>query len=571
MLKGKMINLWTLSLMLTLFYGCSGTFQSDIVRTFQTDITGTFLADLKLSQEKYNEAIPLLKGYLANRPDSWKTRSKLGFAYLKIGSLDKAITELSAALDSKPGDAYAVLYLGLAYLNKGDIGKAIAIFQTYRDKKQPLVEEEIKRQITLLQITESYRAAKKALKEEKALRTTKPDTYTIGVTNYKDLSPKESLRAFRKALTAMVTSDLSKIASLRVVERVRIQALLDEMNLAETGLVDKKTAPRIGRLIGAQELVIGSLALASPLVQDNINSVTSITSTIRGNVLGSTSISIEKQFFYNLPILIVKNIARIADIQFTPHEKDVIQRPRTKNYKAYIFYGRALDALDAGNWKQAKNFFTEALKEDPEFGLAQEGLAACPGPDSPSISILSQITTAQLVENFESSISAATSEQSSADDMANPLSGTQSACFAYDTLVLMGDNSLKRVIYLKPGDRVKSRDMKTGKLVDKIVTNKYRGDVDHYYLINGELKITKSHPVLTEGGKWVMVAELKVGDKIASLDGLIEVRSFKKEKHSHRVYFLGVEDTHNYLVSAYGRNFFTVHNSGGGGGGGGGK
>ena len=552
--KRKIVILWTLGLMLLLLCNCAGTYH----------------ADQKLNQKKYHEAIPLLKQYIADHPDSWKTRGKLGFAYLKTGRFDEAIAELNAVLDGKPGDPYAVLYLGLTYLNKDNISKAITIFQTYRDEKQPLVEEEIKRQVTLLQIAESYRIAKNALKKEKTLQTTKPDAYTIGVTNYEDLSPEKSLRAFRKALTAMIISDLSKIASFRVVERVRIQALLDEMRLAKTGLVDKKTAPRVGRLIGAKNLVIGSIALGSPLVPDSIHSVTSITSTIRGGILGSTSISIEKPYFYNLSKLIVENIGRIVGVQLSLHETDVIRRPETKNYKAYIFYGRALDAFDAGNWKEARDFFTEALKEDPEFGIAKEGLAACPGPDSPSMSMLSQMTTAQLVENFESSISTVMSEQSSADSAAS-LIETEAACFAYDTLVLMADNSLKRVIYLKTGDRVKSRDMKTGKIVDKIVINKYRGDVDHYYLINGELKITESHPVLTEGGKWVMVAELKVGDRIVSANGLIEIRSFKKRKYSHRVYYLGVEDTHNYFVSAYGRHFYTVHNTAGGGGGGGGK
>ena len=213
---------------------------------FLCSCAGTYQADQKLSQKRYNEAIPLLKGYLSDHPDSWEAKGKLGFAYLKVGRLDEAIAELNAVLESKPGDPHAVLYLGLAYLNKGDIGKAIAVFQTYRDKEQPLVEEEIKRQITLLQIAESYRIAKKALKEENALRATKPDTYTIGVTNYEDLSPEESLRAFRKALTSMVISDLSKIASLRVVERVRIQALIDEMNLAKTGIVDTRPRPESG-------------------------------------------------------------------------------------------------------------------------------------------------------------------------------------------------------------------------------------------------------------------------------------------------------------------------------------
>ena len=286
--------------------------------------------------------------------------------------------------------------------------------------------------------------------------------------------------------------------------------------------------------------------------------------------MGSTSISIEKPYFYNLSKLIVENIARITGIEFSGNETAVIQKPQTKNYRAYIFYGRALDALDAGNWKMAKNFFTEALKEDPEFDLAREGLATCPGSDSPSISMLSTMTSAQLAEGLETSVNAAMDSQGSADGLAHETfdagGGGGGGCFAYDTLVLMADNTLKRVIYLKTGDQVKSRDIKTGEIVDKVVVNKYRSDVDHYYLINGELKITKSHPVLTEGGNWVMVADLKVGDRIVSLEGLIEIRSFEKINYFHRVYFLGVEDTHNYFVSAYGQHFYTVHNTAGGGG-----
>ena len=550
-MSGKKISaLWIMCLMVAFLFGCAGPYK----------------AERKLNQKKYDEAIPLLKEYLADNPTSWQTIGRLGFAYLKIGRFDDAIVELDTVLEGKPGDPYAILYLGLAYLNKGKIGKAIEIWQSYRNEKQPLVEEEIRRQITLTQIAQSYRIAKKALEEEKKLNTVKSDAYTIGVTNYKDLSPQKSLRAFRKALTAMVISDLSKIKSLKVVERVRLQALLDEMGLGQSGIVDQRTAPRVGRLVGARNLVIGSLALGSALVPDSIQSVTSMTSTSAGDVLGSTSISIEKTYFYNLSKLIVENIVKISGVEFSALELEVIRKPDTKNYKAYVFFGSALDAMDAGNWKLARDLFTEALKEDPEFKLAREGLDACPGASSPSTSMLSEMTLAQLSDSFETAINAVISAQGLADGSADDRTD-DGACFAYDTLVLMADNTLKRVIYLQPGEMVKSRDIKTKEIVNKKITNKYRGDVDHYYLINGELKITESHPVLTGTGKWVMVADLKVGDRIASVEGLIKITSFKKVKYSHRVYYLGVEGTHNYFVSAYGKTFYTVHNTGGGGGG----
>ena len=530
-----------------------------LVVAFLFGCAGPHKAEKKLSQKRYNEAIPLFKAYLSENPESSRARAKLGFAYLKTGRLDEAISELNTALREKPGDPYAILYLGLAYLNKEDIGRAIKTWQGYRDKKQPLVEEEIKRQLTLLQIKESHRVAKRALLEEGRLRTVRPDTRTIAVTYYRDLSPDKSLRAFQKALTAMVISDLSKIKSLKVVERVHLQALLDEMRLGQTGIVDRRTAPRVGRLLGAENLVIGSLALGS------IRAVTSMTSTSNANITGSTSISVQKAKFFDLPKLIVENVANMAGINLSPQESKAIGIPHTKNYKALIYFGRALDALDAGNWKGAKALFTEALKEDPAFALAKEGMESCPGASSPSISALISMTIANCARGVETAINATIAAQAEADTEAKGAAGD--GCLAYDTLVLMADNTLKRVIDLRAGEIVKGRDIKTGEIVERKVSHKYRADEDHYYLINGELKITKSHPLLTGNGKWVMVADLKVGDSIASIDGLIKITSFEKVKYDHRVYFLGVEDTHNYFVSAYGKNLYTVHNDCGGGGG----
>ncbi|WP_207683137.1 polymorphic toxin-type HINT domain-containing protein [Desulfonema magnum] len=56
------------------------------------------------------------------------------------------------------------------------------------------------------------------------------------------------------------------------------------------------------------------------------------------------------------------------------------------------------------------------------------------------------------------------------------------------------------------------------------------------------------------------VADLKVGDRIVSIDSEIKVASVKKIKYDHRVYNFRVENSHNYFVSADGKNFYLVHN-----------
>lgn len=512
-------------------------------------------AEIKMSQRNYKKAIPLYEEYLAQKPDSPYVKAKLGFAYLKTGQLDKSIAELQQALKIKPGDPYSILYLGMAYLNKEKFDKAIETWQLYRNKDQPLVEEEIRRLSTLVQIAASQRAAKKAIEDEQMLMAIKPDANTIAVCYYQDLSPDKSLRAFQKALTAMVITDLSKIKSLKIVERVRMQALLQEMRLGQTGIVDQNTAPRVGKLLGAENLIVGNLSLGS------IQAITSLTSAGTGIVKGTASAAVDQEQFYELPMIIVQDVAKILGITLTMEEKKAVGVPHTTVYKAFVYFGEALDAMDAGNWKKAKDLFDMAVKEDPRFDMAIDGSSSCPDSSSPGIGALSSITASQLSSLAETSVDEAESAQEAADAEAESMSsGGGGGCFSYDTLVLMADNSLKRIIDLKVNDVVQARDIKTGKLVARKVIDKYRADQDHYYLINGALKITAMHPVFTAGNKWVYVAELRVGDKIASVDGVIEIASLEKVKYDHRVYNFRVEDSHNYFVSAKGKNYYLVHN-----------
>jgi len=43
-------------------------------------------------------------------------------------------------------------------------------------------------------------------------------------------------------------------------------------------------------------------------------------------------------------------------------------------------------------------------------------------------------------------------------------------------------------------------------------------ETERYYIINGKVRITETHPVLS-GGKWVDVTDLKVGDSLTDLTG----------------------------------------------------
>ncbi|MBW2194268.1 MAG: tetratricopeptide repeat protein [Deltaproteobacteria bacterium] len=502
-------------------------------------------AEMKFGKKNYEEAIPLLKEYLAENPDSVLMRSKLGFAYMKTGRLDDSVVELKKVLAAKPGEPFAVLNLGLAYVHKKEYGKAIDLWQGYRDKKRPLVEEEIRRQLTLLRIAESQRLAKQAIADEERLKTVEPKSNTIAICYYKDLSRDKSLRAFQKGLAAMVITDLSKITSLTIVERERLQSLLEEMDLGQTGIVDESTAPRTGRLLRARNLVVGSLWTGS----------IGASTTVIGEKSGTSTVSVPQEKFYELSSLIVQDIANIMGIDLTSEQMKAIAVPHTTSYKALTYFGEALDALDAGNWQEAKDLFQKALKADPKFKLAEGGNDSCPSPGSPSPQDVS-------ADSVTSGIEAAESAQSEADAAAVQITGGGGGdCFTYDTLVLMHDNTFKRIVDLRSGDMVQAYDVASNKKVVKQVTQTYRADQDHYYLINGVLRITGSHQVFIEPDRWVAVSDLKKGCKVRSLGDSVEITSIEKVQYDHRVYNFKVEESHNYFVSAHAKDLYLVHNS----------
>ena len=61
-------------------------------------------------------------------------------------------------------------------------------------------------------------------------------------------------------LTDMLTNELAATGKFDVVERAKVEHVLDEQDLASYGRVDPATAAKTGKLIGAQYLVMGAVS-----------------------------------------------------------------------------------------------------------------------------------------------------------------------------------------------------------------------------------------------------------------------------------------------------------------------
>ena len=377
--------------------GFSGCSTVDVVKV-----------EMKMQTGNYQEVIPILEDYLTKNPDSVWARTQLGKAYLHTEDLDLAIDSLEKAQKIQPKEPRSTLFLGLAYIGKEQYEKAIATWEGYQSDK-PIISAAIKKQLTLLKITYSRKMAKKALIEEKKLATITPTKNTFAVCYYADASPNNSYRAFQKALAAMVISDLAKIDSIRIVERIKLQSLFYEMNLGQIGIVDSSTAPRVGHLIGAENLVVGTLSSGS------IRADTSLASTSKGEVIGNAAITVREDEFFNLPKEIAINVAGMAGLKLTGAQLELLGKDHTRSYEAVISYGNALIALDSDNWKDAREYFEKALSADPQWILAMEGYQSCPPDSSPAIAQLIAMPSLSMMKTYMTAVDTAIQNQAEED------------------------------------------------------------------------------------------------------------------------------------------------------------
>ncbi|PTL78586.1 tetratricopeptide repeat protein [Vitiosangium sp. GDMCC 1.1324] len=69
---------------------------------------------------RYEEARILFEGLVEGNPKDSASRAALGTVYQKLGRLEEAITEYSAALERDPGNPVALVNRGELYLRQGN-------------------------------------------------------------------------------------------------------------------------------------------------------------------------------------------------------------------------------------------------------------------------------------------------------------------------------------------------------------------------------------------------------------------------------------------------------------------
>lgn len=220
-------------------------------------------------------------------------------------------------------------------------------------------------------VTEEIKSwAREVVENEEALEAVTVAN-TVGVLYFRNQTEQSTLGLLQKGMALMLITDLSKIRDLQVVERVKIQALVQEVGLGTSGLVDPQTAPRVGKLLGAQWLVGGEISESGPKVLGIRSDLLDVPQEV---MIGHPEAQGRLADIFRMEKDILFELTSLLKIVLTPEEEKELKKPMTTNVRALLDLVRAIDASDRGAYRNAAQFYQRALKEDPGLGGAEDSL-----------------------------------------------------------------------------------------------------------------------------------------------------------------------------------------------------
>lgn len=323
------------------------------------------------SPSLYTDQVQMLNGHLQSQPDDMEAVGELGIIYAKTARHDRAQPLLDRVYADAPDDPRIAFYYGMNLEYSGRIDEAMTVYLRYREfsSRSPfrhlmdgryrwLIREQIKTDIDAL------------LDRETALDPSGLSTQRIAVFPFMAADEDRRYNDLGVGLAEMVITDLSQVQAIEVVERVRIQTLISEMALPETGLVDAETAPRYGLILGSGRIVHGRYAV---LADDVFRVDAAYWNLAAGQIAESERVEGALADLFALEKDLVFNLLASMNVEPTPVERARIQQLPTQNLQAFLAYSRALVAEDQGRFGVALRLYQAAKVTDPNFKAAADG------------------------------------------------------------------------------------------------------------------------------------------------------------------------------------------------------
>jgi tetratricopeptide (TPR) repeat protein len=345
---------------------------------------------------------PALERRLLEHPRDVQLLTRLAAARDQEGRRTEAVELLTRALAIAPREPTAHFLLGVVREGLGDPEAAVAAYAQVLTvaPNSPLADQADGR-LRLVR-RQALRAAIRTSLAREAELAARPSPATVAVFPFQVDRQDTTLTSLARAMAEMLADDLALPGRLTIVERVQVQALLDEVALGASGAVDRTSAARGGRLLGAGRIVQGQLSGSADRLRVDA-AVIGVGETVeratRVQEAGADR-------FFAMQAALTLAMVEDLGVSLTAAERERITRRPTQNLQALLAYGRGLEATDAGRFAEAATYFRQALRLDPGFRQAADRAAA-----TTSMQQAASTPAAAAAATMGSAVEAAVSEE----------------------------------------------------------------------------------------------------------------------------------------------------------------
>lgn len=309
----------------------------------------------------YEGAVDKYKSLVLQKPDDYRGWRELGAAYYHYGEYDEAIKSLETAEKIK-SDSRSRLYLGMTYEKVKEWDKAA---QSYKSALILSPDSDIAERIDgRLEILSSRKEIERALASESSIAADSIPANTIAVYDFDGSTLDPALAPLALGLAEFTAIDLSKIKSLTVVERAKLNFLIQEMELVSSGVIDTSQAPQMGRILGSRNIITGRVT--SPNL-DHLRLSGVIVNTLDSTKSYPGSSEAILREIFKMQKDFVRQIVQELGLNLSPEELDSLNILPTNSYAAFLAFCQGLAYQKNGQYDKALEEFRRALHLDKNF------------------------------------------------------------------------------------------------------------------------------------------------------------------------------------------------------------
>ena len=191
-----------------------------------------------------------------------------------------------------------------------------------------------------------------------------PRPRTIAVMEFDNFSTgehQEKLGYLTKGLADFFEADFAQIGTLKVVERDKIDFIKNEILLAKDGMVGADTAVRIGKLLGAQIMVFGSIV---QLDDQKAKMLVKAVDVETSEILAFCEREGKPDFFRMQEEMVVELAEKLEP---KLQEKEAFKANGTRSTAAAELYSQGLYHMDHYEYADAYACFKRAYEADNTF------------------------------------------------------------------------------------------------------------------------------------------------------------------------------------------------------------